>query len=140
MPDMRGAVLRRFVVAGLLAGLLFAACGSSSPSAAAQVCTDRAQLSDAVSAVVSAARSGNLSQVKSDVSAVTTAFDNLSTSVSQLASEQSSSLRPQIDKLKSTVTGLKDTSSLNGFVTGLDSVRSQVQSISKEIGTTLKCP
>ena len=121
-----------------LSGFVLAACGSS-PSAAQQVCSDRTQLKGAVSTVVNDVRSGSFSQAKDDLSAVSDAFDNLTKSVEQLASDQSQALSPQIDNLKSTVLGLKDSKSLSDLVSGLDSASTQAQSISKEIADALHC-
>jgi len=121
------------------AALPLSACGSSAPTAAQQVCNDRSNLNSAVSTVVSDVHSGDFSKAKDNVSAVTEAFDNLLKSAQQLSSEQSKSLSPQIDQLKNTVSGLKDSSSLSDLLNGIDSARTQVQSISKQIGDSLNC-
>ena len=121
-----------------VAGFLLAACGSS-PSAAAQVCSDRSQLNSAVSNVVSDLRSGNLSKAKDDLGAVRNAFDSLTQSVQQLSSQQRQVLSPQVDDLKATVSGLKNSDSLSSLTSGLNSARSQVQSISEQVGNSFHC-
>jgi predicted nucleic acid-binding Zn-ribbon protein len=126
-------------VVGVTVAALLTSCGSSGASAAQQVCSDRSQLNQSVSTVVSDLRSGNFSKAKDNLSAVTTAFDNLQSSVQQLASEQSKALSPQIDTLKSTVSSLKDSSSLSELLDGIDAARSQAQSISTQIGDSLQC-
>jgi uncharacterized phage infection (PIP) family protein YhgE len=122
-----------------LAAFLLAACGSSGPTAAQQVCSDRSQLSSAVSSVANDLRSGNLSKAKDDLPAVHDAFDSLTKSIEQLATEQRQSLSPKIDELKSSVSGLKNSDSLSSLTTDLRSVRSQVQSISQQVEDGLHC-
>lgn len=121
-----------------LAGLLFAACGSS-PSAADQVCSDRSQVKSAISSVANDLRSGNLTKAKDDLGAVRSAFESLSQSVDQLATEQRQALSPEIDSLKATVSELKNSDSFSSLTTGLSSAGSQIQSISQQIGNSLHC-
>jgi hypothetical protein len=103
------------------------------------VCSDRAQLSSAVSTVADDLRGGNFSKAKSDVPAVGDALNNLKQSAQSLQSEQSQALRPKIDELKSTVASLKNSTSFSELRTGFDSVKAQAQSIGNEIESTLKC-
>jgi hypothetical protein len=127
---------------GLLAfvGFPLAACSSSpSTSASQKVCSDRVQLSSAVSTVIDDLRSGNFGKAKDDVPAVSDALNSLSQSAQDLRSEESQSLSPQIDNLKETVTNLKDSTSVSDLQSGFDSLRSQLQSISNEISQALKC-
>jgi hypothetical protein len=122
-----------------LAALILAACGSTSPSASQQVCNERSQLNSAVSTVGTDLRSGNLSKAKDDLPAVHQAFNMLKNSVQQLAGEQREALTPQIDTLKSTVSGLKYSDSLTSLTAGISSAETQAQSISRQIGDTLHC-
>jgi predicted nucleic acid-binding Zn-ribbon protein len=129
------------VLLGLLvsAGFLLAACSSSAPTASQKVCDDRAQLNQAVSTVVNDLKSGNLGQAKDDASAVGEAVDNLSQSAQGLQTEQSQALSPQIDHLKKTASSLRNASSLSDLQSGFSSLKSQLQSISSQIGDSLKC-
>lgn len=135
--------LRIRVPTGLIglafAALVLSACGSSGATAAQQVCDDRSQLNTAVTTVVNDLRSGNFSKAKSDLPAVTDSFDTLRASVENLSAEQSQSLKPQIDKLKHTVSSLRGSSSFNDLVNSIDSVWNQAKSISQQIGDSLKC-
>lgn len=146
--DREQSSTARSVRAGVAAGalglacavLLLSACGSSSSATAAQqVCSDRSQLNDAVSTVVNDVRSGDFSKAKDALPAVTNAFDDLEKSVQQLASEQSRSLKPQLDNLRNTVSSLKTSSSLSDLVGTIDSAWNQAKSISQQIGDSLKC-
>ena len=121
-----------------LAVFLLAACGST-PSAADQVCSDRSQVTSAISSLANDLRSGNFTKAKDDVSAVRSALESLSQSVDQLATEQRQAISPQIDNLKSTISGLKSSDSLSSLTTGLNSARSQLQSIGQQIGNSLNC-
>ena len=121
-----------------LAVLLLGACGST-PSAADQVCSDRSQVTSAISSVANDLRSGNFTKAKDDLSAVRSAFESLSQSVDQLATEQRQALSPQIDNLKATISGLKSSDSLSSLTTSLNSARSQLQSIGQQIGNSLNC-
>jgi uncharacterized phage infection (PIP) family protein YhgE len=121
-------------------GCLLAACGSGpSASASEKVCSDRAQLSNAVSTVVDDLKSGNFAKAKDDVPAVSDALNSLSQSAGELKSEESQSLSPQIDKLKKTATSLKDSGSLSDLLSGIDSLVSQLQSVGDQISQHLKC-
>ena len=144
--DLEGTLGKRTPTAGLIAslvslalcGCLLVACGSS-PSAAQQVCSDRANLKSSVSTVVDDLSAGNFSKAKDDLPAVKDAFNALKDSAQNLTSEQSQALKPQIDNLKSTVTNLENSKSRSEVRSGLVTLRSQVQSISNEIGSTLNC-
>ncbi len=103
------------------------------------MCNDRAQLGNAVSTVVDDLKSGNLGKAKDDVPAVSDALESLSQSARELKSEESQSLSPQIDNLKKTATGLKDSNSLPDLLAGFDSLKSQLQSIGDQISQNLKC-
>jgi hypothetical protein len=130
------------VLLGLLvsAGFLLAACSSSSaPTASQKVCDDRVQLNQAVSTVVNDLKSGNFGQAKDDASAVGQALDNLSQSAQGLQTEQSQALSPHIDNLKKTASGLRNANSLTELQSGFRSLTSQLQSISGQIGDSLKC-
>jgi predicted nucleic acid-binding Zn-ribbon protein len=121
-------------------GCLLAACGSSpSASASEKVCSDRSQLSNALSTVVNDLKSGNFGKAKDDVPAVRDALDSLSQSARELKSEESQSLSPQIDNLKKTATSLKDSNSLSDLLSGIDSFTSQLQSVGDQISQNLKC-
>jgi small-conductance mechanosensitive channel len=122
-----------------LAALLLGACGSSSPSAADQVCSDRAQLNSAISSVTSDLRSGNFSEAKDGLTSVRQAFDALTKSVEQLARDQQQALSPQVNDLRATVSSLASSDSLSSLTAGLSSARSQIQSISHQIGDALHC-
>ena len=126
------------LVALALVGCLLVACGSS-PSAAQQVCSDRANLTSSVSTVVSDLRAGNFSKAKNDLPAVMDALNSLKDSAQKLQSEQAQTLKPQIDNLRSAVTNLENATSVSELRSGLESLRIQVQSISNEIGSALQC-
>ena len=74
----------------LSAGAL-GACGSSQSSAAAQVCTDGANLHKAVDGVVTDLKDLNLGKAKDGLSSVNDAFDQLKKSASQLKAEEAKS-------------------------------------------------
>ena len=121
-----------------VAGCLLVACGSS-PSAAQQVCSDRANLKSAMTTVVEKVRQGNFTAAKNDVPAVKDALNSLRQSAKNLQSQQAQALQPQVDTLKSTLANLGNATSLSELRTGLESASSQVQSISDEIVSTLNC-
>ncbi len=123
----------------LSAGAL-GACGSSQPSAAAQVCTDGANLHKAVDGVVTDLKDLNLGKAKDGLSSVNDAFDQLKKSASQLKAEEAKTLSPQIDQLKSDLQDLKNVRSLSEFQAGWSKVTTQFQSLYTQITDTLKCP
>ena len=123
-----------------MVGLLLAACSSSPAASASQkVCSDRTQLSNAVSTVVNDLKSGNFGKAKDDLPAVRDAVDSLGQSAQELTSEQSHTLSPQIDDLKKTAENVKNATSLSDLQSSFRSLRTQLQSISSQIGQTLKC-
>lgn len=126
------------VIVLTLVGCLLVACGSS-PSAAQQVCSDRANLKSAMTTVVENVRAGKFTAAKNDVPAVKDAFNSLRQSAENLQSQQAQALQPQVDTLKSTLTNLGNAKSLSELRTGLESASTQVQSISNEIVSTLNC-
>lgn len=124
----------------VLVGSLLAACSSNPPASASQkVCNDRAALGSAVSTVVDDLKSGNFGKAKDDVPAVGDAVDSLSQSAKGLKSAESQALSPQLDNLKKTAANLKNPTSLAELQSDFSSLKSQIQSISTEIGETLKC-
>ncbi len=127
------------VTAVLSAGAL-GACGSSQSSAAAQVCTDGANLHKAVDSVVTDLKDLNLGKAKDGLSSVNDAFDQLKKSASQLKTEEAKALSPQIDQLKSDLEDLKNVRSLSDFQAGWSKVTTQFKSLYAEITDTLKCP
>ena len=134
----RKAGLRGIVIALTLVGCLLVACGSS-PSAAQQVCSDRANLKSAMATVVENLRAGKFSAAKNDVPVVKDALNSLKESAKNLQSQQAQALQPQVDTLKSTLANLENAKSLSELRTGLESASSQVQSISNEIVSALNC-
>jgi hypothetical protein len=127
------------VMAALSVGAL-GACGSSQPSAAAQVCTDRTNLSKAVDSVITDLKNLNFGKAKDGLSNVNDAFDQLKKSASKLKSEEAKALAPQIDALSSDLQDLKNVRSLTDLEAGWSKVTSQFQSMSNQITGTLKCP
>jgi predicted nucleic acid-binding Zn-ribbon protein len=128
------------VMAALGAGALGACGGSSQSSAAAQVCTDRTNLSKAVDTVVTDVKNLNLGKAKDGLSNVRDSVNELQKSVSKLKSEEQKTLEPQVDALKSDLADLKNVRSLSDFQAGWSTVKTQFQSISNQIIDTLKCP
>ena len=126
------------VIVLTLVGCLLVACGSS-PSAAQQVCSDRANLKSAMTTVIEDLRAGKFSAARNDVPAVKDAFNSLRQSAKNLQSQQAQALQPQVDKLKSTLANLENAKSLSELRTGLESANSQIQTISNEIVSTLNC-
>ena len=116
------------------------ACGSSQSSAAAQVCTDRTNLTKAVDGVVTDLKNLNFGKAKDGLSSVNDAFDQLKKSASKLKSEEAKALAPQIDALNSDLQDLKNVRSLTDLQAGWSKVTSQFQSMSDQITGTLKCP
>ena len=139
-PTLRRMKPLRLLCSLAFVGCLLAACGSSpAASASEKVCNDRAQLGNAVSTVVDDLKSGNFGKAKDDVPAISDALQSLSQSARELKSEESQSLSPQIDNLKKTARGLKDSNSLPDLLAGFDSLESQLQSIGDQISQNLKC-
>jgi gas vesicle protein len=126
--------------AALSAGALGACGGSSQSAAVAQVCTDRANLAKAVDGVATDLKELNFGQAKDGLSKVSGSFDQLKKSVSKLKSEEQKALAPEIDQLKSDIQDLKNVRSLSDFQAGWSKVKTQFQSISSEITSTLHCP
>jgi hypothetical protein len=135
----RGAGLRVLCLLAL-AGLLLAACSSNSAASASQkVCSDRTDLNNAVTKVVDDLKSGNFGQAKDDLPAVREAAHTLGKSVKGLTSEQSKALKPQIEAVKQTASGLKNATSLSDLQSGFSSLTSDLQTLSTQIGGNLKC-
>jgi predicted nucleic acid-binding Zn-ribbon protein len=127
-------------VAVAFVGSLMAACSSNpTPSASQEVCNDRAQLQNTASTVIDDLRSGNFSKARDDMPAVRDAVNSLSQSAQQLKSEESHSLGPQIDNLKTTITNLMNSTSLSDLRAGFNSLKTQLQSISNQISQSLRC-
>jgi hypothetical protein len=131
---------RRILISLAFFGCLLAACGSGhSASASQSICNDRTQLRNAVSTVAGDLRSGNFSKAKDELPAVRDALNSLSQSAQELKAQVSQTLRSPIDNLNSAVANLKDSKSLSDLLSGIDSIGSQVDAISSQIGDTLKC-
>jgi outer membrane murein-binding lipoprotein Lpp len=136
------------IVATAVAGMALAGCSSSSkPShhestatATQKVCQSRTQLSNTVSTVVSDVQAGNLTKAKDEIPAVKHAVKELHKNVDSLKTSQKNALSSDVNKLKSSVAGLKNAKSLSELSSGIDSVKSQAQSLETKIQSTLSCP
>jgi predicted Zn-dependent protease len=128
----------------LLAG---AACGSdssssstsSSSSAAQQVCAARSDFSSAVTKVGDDIRSFNLGDARSDAETVQSTFSALVDAFNKLTQEQRQKLQPQIDQVRSDVSGFSNVQNSDQFQSSVDATRSDVQSAVDAVQSDLSC-
>jgi predicted nucleic acid-binding Zn-ribbon protein len=92
-----------------------------------------------VATVAADLKAGNFGQAKKDAAAVSDAFTNLQKSGQNLKAEQSQELSPQINDVKTTASNLQNSQSLTELGTNIDSLKSQIQTLSTQITNTLKC-
>jgi hypothetical protein len=115
------------------------ACSSDTKTASDQVCDSRSSFSSAVDKVKGDLQSAHFGQARSDADDVRTTFQNLVDSFQKLTNDQRQSLSPQVDQLKSDLSGFSDVSNRSELQNSVDTTRSDLQSIITSIQNDLHC-
>ncbi len=146
MRSSRSTIAGTALVAVML--LTGAACSSdssstsssgSSSSAAQQVCAARSDFSSAVTKVGDDIRSFNLGDARSDAETVQSTFSALVDAFNKLTQEQRQKLQPQIDQVRSDVSGFSNVQNSDQFQSSVDTTRSDVQSAVDAVQSDLSC-
>ncbi|HUJ66759.1 MAG TPA: hypothetical protein VLX59_14535 [Acidimicrobiales bacterium] len=130
------------VVAGTLFATWMGACSSTSSttSAAANVCSARPDLQNAVRSFRTSVSNANFGQARTDLTDVSSAADHLAQEVKKLKASEQQALSPQIDALKSELADLKNARSVSDLKASLNTISSRAQSTYSQVTHTLRCP
>ncbi len=119
-----------------------AGCSSSppaGPTAEQQVCTARSELKTAYDTMASDITAGSFGTARNDLAGVSTAVSGLATAQSGLAAEKRIAIQPQVVALQTTVQTLKESTTLAELGAGLDTAKTQFQSLIDTVAATAGC-